>query len=172
MRDQVVPPDVIHMEEHVYRARDAEHPKAKRCDGAKPTNKSKHGRREEAELEAAIRHSCKLGERQIKEVEWRLALIERAERELQPLNRELRDSLSPQHIRCTPFMHRSAVLEHVFMRAQRNPDINVAVRSLLGTQVAGDLKPTWGCAEPTRKAGLDFDDWSGQREHHRVPRSI
>jgi hypothetical protein len=31
MRDQVVPPDVIHMEEHVYRARDAEHPKAKRC---------------------------------------------------------------------------------------------------------------------------------------------
>ena len=60
MRDQVVPPDVIHMEEHVYRARDAEHPKAKRCDGAKPTNKSEHGRREAAELEAAIRHSCKL----------------------------------------------------------------------------------------------------------------
>ena len=55
-------------------------------------------------------------------------------------------------------MHRSAVLEHVFMRAQRNPDINVAVRSLLGTQVADDLEPTWGCAEPTRKAGLDFDD--------------
>ena len=160
MRDQVVSPGVIHMEEHVYRAKGAEHPKAKRCDGAKPTNNSEHGRREAAELEAAIRHSCKLGVRQITDLEWRLALIERAERELAPLNRELRDALSPPHIRCTPFAHRSAVLEHVFMRAQKNPDIYVAVRSLLGTQVAGDLEPThtWGCAEPTREAGLDFDD--------------
>ena len=160
MRDQVVSPGVIHMEEHVYRAKGAEHPKAKRCDGAKPTNNSEHGRREAAELEAAIRHSCKLGVRQITDLEWRLALIERAERELAPLNRELRDALSPPHIRCTPFAHRSAVLEHVFMRAQKNPDIYVAVRSLLGTQVAGDLEPThtWGCAEPAREAGLDFDD--------------
>jgi hypothetical protein len=86
--------------------------------------------------------------------------ITRISDSLLALSRQIREELSPQHVRCTPFEHAHIALFAAVREALDLPDRDLPVRMALGCPVAGDLPAckAWDAASVPRPLGLDFDD--------------
>ena len=156
--NQLIHADVRDVEEHVRRALQLQHPAAGRGDGH-PADRV-YERRRDAEIECAVRRCVELGDGMRGELLRRGHILDAVSCSLLPLTRKIREELSPQHIRCTPFEHAHIAYAAATREALDSPDVDLPVRLALGSVVAGDLPPThaWDKGDVSRPLGLDFDD--------------
>ena len=119
--NQLIHADVNDVEEHVRRALRLQHPAASRGDGH-PADRA-YERRRDAEIECAVRRCVELGDGMRDELLRRGRILDAVSDSLLPLSRQIRNELSPQHIRCTPFEH-----AHIASRvAVSSPSVHTTV---------------------------------------------
>ena len=153
---QIVSPDVSSMEKHMRHAQKAVHPAAR---GAEASG-SAYERRRDAEVESAVRRSVAAGAEMAPQLAALDAELFRISLSLLELSRAIREQLSPQHVRCTPFQHVHVAFFAAIVEALDLPDRDLPVRIALGSPVAGDLPAcrAWDPADKPRPLGLGFDD--------------
>ena len=158
VRNLVISDDVKSMEEHILRAEAAIHPAA----GGVPPFPcgSEAEARTLAELCAAVRVTVANVGTNVADTAWRLGIIERVSVSLLPLTRKIREEVSPQHIRCTPFEHVHIALVAAIVEALDWPDTDLPARLAIGAQVTGVLEPTnvWDVQDRPSSLGLSFLD--------------
>lgn len=156
--NQLIPAEVEDIEEHIEAARAMRHPAARGAHQA--PDDSAHDSLLAAEVEAAVRHRVHFRGDGGREMRRRKGILARVAKSLEPLTRRIRETFSPQHIRCTPFEHPHIAFFAAVREALGKRDIDLPVRLALGAQIAGDLPPTgcWDSQSKPRPAGLDFDD--------------
>ena len=155
---QLLSSDIEDMKKHVRRAQRLQHPSCSRGDGYAESRV--YERRRDAEVESAVRRTVELGAGARRELGKRRIALSRISDSLLRLSGRIREQLSPQHIRCTPFDHAHIAFFAAIREALDLPDRDLAVRLALGSPVAGDLPASaaWDDAFVPRPLGLDFDD--------------
>ena len=160
LKNQLIPASVVDVQEHIAYARLLEHPAASIFQGSEVAEGHDYEPRRDAEVESAVRRNVEAGDAGPYVVRHRILVFERVSDSLLGLSRRLRESISPPHIRCTPFAHAHSALAAAVVAALQIEDGDLPLRMLVGAPVAGDLTPThaWDGQYKPRSTGLDFDD--------------